>query len=314
MEFTGERMIPAHNEGQEIYLEHMTRYVFASQFVKDKVTLDLACGSGYGSDYLLKAEAKKVIGIDISEETINYCKEKYINNEIEFLLGSVEKIPVENCSIDVIVSFETIEHVDEKAQINFLQEVKRVLKKDGIFIVSTPNSLVYPKGNPFHLKELDPKEFGDILKRNFKNVEMFYQDDVECSYVYSQKNLERLNSSAGISKSIEVIQSMSSMYLVAICKNVELDNIIEYVGLSKIKPRDTWVYLMGQINQKDQEILKFNQIVKQNDQEITKLNHVNQQKDAIINQKDREINFIKSSKFWKLRSGYMNLKDKLGLK
>jgi len=254
MEFTGERMIPEFNQGQEIYLEHMTRYMFAAKFVEGKNVLDIACGSGYGSEYLLKSGAKKVIGVDISKETINYCKEKYADGGIEFLVGGVEKIPVEDNSIDVMVSFETIEHVDEKTQINFLQEVKRVLKTDGIFIVSTPNSLVYPKGNSFHIKELDPKEFDELLKKNFKNVGMFFQDDVECSYVYSQKNLEKLDDSFGISKKTSTIKAMESIYLIAVCKDADLENISEYVGLSKIKPRDMRIDLMGQIQQKDQEM------------------------------------------------------------
>ena len=72
MRYTGERMIPEFNEGEEIYLEHITRYIFASQFIKDKIVLDIACGSGYGSDYLLKNGARKVIGVDISKETVEY--------------------------------------------------------------------------------------------------------------------------------------------------------------------------------------------------------------------------------------------------
>lgn len=290
MEFTGERMIPEYNHGQEIYLEHMTRYMFASQFVKDKVVLDIACGSGYGTDYLLKAGAKKVIGVDISEETINYCKEKYSDNKLEFLVGSVEKIPAENNSIDIIISFETIEHVNEKEQLKFLQEVKRVLNLDGIFVVSTPNSLIYPKGNKFHLKELNPDEFQKILRKNFKNVEIFYQDDIECSYVYSQKNLENPNNNSGINKKTDTIQALNSMYLVAVCNNEPLGEITEYLGLSKIKMHDVQNYFIGEIKKRDL-------IIHQKDQEIQR--------------KDQEINFIKSSKFWKLREAYIKYRAKM---
>lgn len=282
MECTGERMMPEFNQGQEIYLEHMTRYMFASQFVKDKVILDIACGSGYGSDFLLKTGAKKIIGVDISEETISYCKEKYPDDGIEFLIGSVEKIPIGNNSVDIIVSFETIEHVDEKAQIKFLKEIKRVLKSDGILIVSTPNSLVYPKWNKFHLKELDPGEFKNILKKSFGNVEMFYQDDVECSYIYSEDNLKNLSKKSEVNEKIDKILPEASMYLVAVCGDFDLDSIVEYVGLSNIKPFKQYTNLVEQIQQKDQE----------------------------IQQKDQEINMMKSSKFWKIRGTYLRIKNR----
>jgi O-antigen biosynthesis protein len=327
MEFTGERMIPEFNQGQEIYLEHITRYMFASQFVSGKVVLDIACGSGYGSDYLSKAGAKKIIGVDISEETIEYCKKNYPDNGIEFLQGSVDKIPLADKSVDIIVSFETIEHVDEKAQLNFLKEVKRVLRPEGIFVVSTPNSLIYPKGNEFHLKELNPEEFNNVLKKNFKNVEMFYQDDVECSYVYSQENLENLNNSLGISKMADTIKAMDSMYLVAVCSGLSVGKITENIGLSKIKIHDVQNYWMGEIKknelmiqQKDQEVNNLNQAIQQKDQAIQQKDQAIQQKDQAIQQKDemirqkgKEINTMKSSKFWKMRQKYMNLKGMLKL-
>jgi O-antigen biosynthesis protein len=177
MKFTGERMIPEFNKGSAIHIEHVVRYLFASQFVKDKVVLDIACGSGYGSEELFESGAKKVIGVDISEETIKYCQNKYTNKDIEFKVGSVDKIPALDNSIDVIVSFETIEHVNENLQKEFFRESKRVLKKNGALIVSTPNSNFYPSGNEFHIKEFNEKEFKEILKEYFSNISFYYQSD-----------------------------------------------------------------------------------------------------------------------------------------
>ena len=330
MEFTGERMIPEHNQGQEIYLEHLTRYIFATQFVKNKVVLDIACGSGYGSQKILEAGAKKVIGIDIDEETIVYCKQHYLDRGIEFIQGSADKISLPNNSIDVVVSFETIEHVDEKMQIKFLEEIKRVLKKGGVLIVSTPNSSIYPKGNPFHLKELDSDEFRRIMSDNFQNVRMFYQDDAESSYIISEKNSGNVEKILESFEKIEAIPLEESTYLIAVCSDNNLENITGYVGLSNMKP---WNSLMNEIirikssiqernkeiEKKDQEIGQKNELLQIKDQkiqendrernmEIEKKDQEIGQKNELLQRKDQEIDFIKSSKFWKLRGWDFKIK------
>ena len=60
-------------------LEHIHRYKFALNYVKSKKILDIACGEGYGSN-ILSSEAEKVLGIDISSESINYAKNKYFKD------------------------------------------------------------------------------------------------------------------------------------------------------------------------------------------------------------------------------------------
>ncbi len=62
LEWTGERFLPR-VEGAQINYEHLHRYAFAAELVKDKKVLDLACGEGYGP-YMLSREAESVIGVD----------------------------------------------------------------------------------------------------------------------------------------------------------------------------------------------------------------------------------------------------------
>jgi 2-polyprenyl-3-methyl-5-hydroxy-6-metoxy-1,4-benzoquinol methylase len=245
MEFTGERMIPEWNINNEIYLEHMIRYLFASQFARGKTVLDVACGSGYGSNYLLKAGAHSVVGIDISEETISYCRTNYSDKRLHFFVGDVGKIPLHDKGIDLVVSMETIEHVDEITQNIFLNEVKRVLNPEGIFIVSTPNSLVSQKGNPFHLKEFSLEEFQLILKQYFSHVQIYYQDNIESSFILLKDTLDNeillKNNDNILMRKINVINSSESMYLIAICSNFDINqNINEYITISNIKTLDCW--------------------------------------------------------------------------
>ncbi len=138
-DFTGERYVPELFKKQEnIAQMHQERYKFAAKYVSGMSVLDVACGEGYGSD-MLSREARNLVGVDIDEITINSAKDKYKRDNLKFLVGGVSNIPVKNLSIDVVVSFETIEHVRLKEQIAFLEEVSRILRKDGIFIVSTPD-------------------------------------------------------------------------------------------------------------------------------------------------------------------------------
>ena len=175
--YTGERFEPEKCEG-EMQIEHFQRYVFATKFVKGKKVLDAACGEGYGS-YLLSGDAKEVVGIDIFEEVIFNAKEKYKKNNLSFISSSIETIPMPDDYFDIIVSFETIEHVEEEVQNKFLNEISRVLKPEGILIMSTPNKAVYTDlvdyKNEFHVKEFYYNEYLNFIKRKFEFVNMYKQ-------------------------------------------------------------------------------------------------------------------------------------------
>lgn len=184
MEFTGERYMECEATAEQpIEREHWQRYLMAAQLVKPgDVVLDIACGAGYGSDHLAK-RAGYVYGIDISAEAIQYAKENYHGKCTEFLEGSVDNIPLPDESIDLAVSFETIEHVDEAVQKAFLREIKRVLRPNAVFVVSCPNrpiasDLAYELWgyvNEFHKKEHTEREFRILLEHYFSCVSFLYQ-------------------------------------------------------------------------------------------------------------------------------------------
>ncbi len=167
---------------RRMLVEHQKRYVFAQQYVGKSVVLDVACGSGYGTRLLARSGAKVVYGIDISSDAIKYAKERYRHEKVKYLVGSGLELPFKKNVIDVVVSFETIEHIDE---INmFTREIRRVLKKNGIFIVSTPNKILgTERVNPFHKREFYLDEFKKLVEKYFRNVELFGQGLVPIRYV-----------------------------------------------------------------------------------------------------------------------------------
>jgi 2-polyprenyl-3-methyl-5-hydroxy-6-metoxy-1,4-benzoquinol methylase len=172
LDYTGERMVPEKAEWGTFW-EHVYRYRFARQYVFGKDVLDIACGEGYGSAALAKAGASRVIGVDIDDTVCRHANRKY---GIEAVCGSAESIPLPDKSVDVVVSFETIEHIPDPRL--FLRECRRVLRSGGQLVISTPNKAVYSgKGqhNPFHCSELTESEFLGILREQFENIRLFSQ-------------------------------------------------------------------------------------------------------------------------------------------
>lgn len=175
MENTGERMIPEFHEKSISYAEHINRYLFAIQHVPGKIVLDIACGSGYGTAMIANAGARRVIGIDKSTEAIYYAREVYGKNNIEWIVSDAENISLNDESIDVVVSFETLEHVYNPRE--FLSECTRILKQDGIFICSTPNNKMTLGDNEFHTHEYSLDEYRLLLENFFQYNRIYYQGE-----------------------------------------------------------------------------------------------------------------------------------------
>jgi ubiquinone/menaquinone biosynthesis C-methylase UbiE len=183
MEFTGEFFIPrdAQNDSAdnaELEIEHKQRYLSILNMVEGKTVLDIASGEGYGS-HILASRAKQVFGVDINPDLVEHAAEKYPRENIRFLQGSVTHIPLDTGSVDMIISFETLEHVSQDMQQQFLVEVKRILKPDGVFIVSTPNKKNYTDRydhhNTFHIHELYEEDLDSLLQGYFGHVILYEQ-------------------------------------------------------------------------------------------------------------------------------------------
>jgi 2-polyprenyl-3-methyl-5-hydroxy-6-metoxy-1,4-benzoquinol methylase len=178
LEWTGERYLPFIEPsicGAHIHYEHLHRYAFVAQYVKGKKVLDLASGEGYGT-YILSKTADYVVGVEIDHQAVTHASNTYIKENIEFKEGSILNIPITGEKIfDVIVCFEAIEHLEDHATL--FTEIKRLLKENGILIISTPNKKLYTDdagyNNPFHVKELYYSEFLTILNKNFSNTYVF---------------------------------------------------------------------------------------------------------------------------------------------
>ncbi len=176
---TGERIIPEQFESKEEYLLYL-RHLFAYEFAKDNISknsfvLEVGCGEGYGTS-LISQNVKKIIGLDIDRNTIAHALKKYGAENCVFRIYDGVKIPYEDNYFDAVISFQAIEHIRD--DINYISEIYRVLKRNGIFIITTPNktyrlSLYQKPWNKFHIREYYPHELKNILKNKFSDIKMY---------------------------------------------------------------------------------------------------------------------------------------------
>lgn len=174
-EFTGERYVPAVKG--EIRQEHLHRYAWCAQLVTGRDVLDVASGEGYGSAMLARS-ARSVVGVDVSAEAIACAQEKYKEIAgLRYVHGSADQLPLPEACVDVVVSFETIEHLTTHEEM--VREIRRVLRPDGFLVISSPNKRIYSDQagyhNEFHVKELYLEELDALLRRHFPAVEYLGQ-------------------------------------------------------------------------------------------------------------------------------------------
>lgn len=175
LEFTGERFVP--ECVREIWHEHWHRYTFAAPYVAGARVLDVASGEGYGAA-LLADHAQTVVGIDLSEQAVRHARHRYRDKaNLHYLVGSCDSLPLADGCMDVVVSFETIEHIGTQREM--LAELRRVLAADGLLIISSPNKKTYSDDtgyhNEFHVRELYLDEFVALLKERFPAVRLLGQ-------------------------------------------------------------------------------------------------------------------------------------------
>ena len=122
--------------------EHLHRYHEAAKAVlRTDSLLDLACGTGFGTNILAEHTEGMVIGGDVDPSAIEECREQWNRANLEFRVQDGVAIVFEDAFFDKLISFETIEHLEDPER--FLGEMRRVLKPNGALLISTPVKGIY---------------------------------------------------------------------------------------------------------------------------------------------------------------------------
>lgn len=173
------------NDLNEVFWCHMGRYAHAYNVARAQAlsvgrplrVLDAACGTGYGTSFLSRG-GHNCTGVDLDPEAIEFCRRVYGRPRCRFEQGTVLELPFSDNTFDLVVSFETIEHLLREQQNKFIAEIERVLKPGGQVVLSAPvqpGGMDSPEHNPFHQYEPDSLELINLMQQHFARVEAFGQ-------------------------------------------------------------------------------------------------------------------------------------------
>ncbi|MBI3486285.1 class I SAM-dependent methyltransferase [Candidatus Daviesbacteria bacterium] len=173
--FYDKKYFKAHDYIDELSAKTIKKILDENQLQK---VLDIGCGTGRMVKFL-NQKGFDCYGIDSQDEALK--KARKINKKGKILKASAIKLPFKNQVFDFVSSLSVIEHLTQKEGRQFLKETRRVLRKNGIIFLITPNynsPLRYLLGDkwfaysdPTHLYFYTPESLRNLLeKEGFMNI------------------------------------------------------------------------------------------------------------------------------------------------
>ena len=138
---------------------------------KDNEILDLGCGTGADTLYLVE-RGYKVLSCDFSKEALKSVKDNIPNSKIKYL-DMMEKFPIDDNAYSLVIADLSLHYFDNNTTIHIMNEIKRILKNDGILLsrVASVNDFNFGAGVG---KELEKNFYfeGDYTKRFFDSEDI----------------------------------------------------------------------------------------------------------------------------------------------
>src|SRR3954447_4335753 len=338
---TPERFDPRRMRGELLEAEHLARYWWAGRMACGKRVLDAGCGTAYGSEILSEAGADEVVGIDIDADLIADAKDA-VSDAVSLFAGDACDLPFANGSFDLIVCFEVIEHVDNPGAI--LDELRRVVRPDGVVAVSSPNRAVYPPGNPHHRHELLPAELSSELETRFREVTLVRQHDWIGSAVLKDEDFSGLSDEfQAPTRTVVSRAAGEELYAIALASESKLPAVTPQVVLTNTVDVKRWGQRLGRLEQKaaaleqqreqqrrrrqelqidvnalgkslldvEQRLAREKQRLAMRDSEVRELRAKLEECSAERAEYKRTLMFVQSTRLWRVGVRYWTAKDRL---
>ena len=296
LEFTGERFVPG--IAGEIAHEHWHRYAFARRFATGRRVLDAACGEGYGSA-LLAGTAAQVVGVDIAEEAVAHARSTYAGRAgLRFERASATALPLPDASVDLVVSFETLEHLPREDQPRMLAEFARVLMRDGLLLLSAPNPVEYSEArdyrNPFHLHEPPRDELARLLAVGFPAQRWYRQRRYFGSAVWGEEPAGATELLVGDAAQVDPATPPAAMYFLVLAARSPTALPAPGPRLSLFADRDDAE--LDRIDARAGEVLRLDALLRERDAALDRqtahvrhLEDLVAMRDKLIGERDRAL-------------------------
>ncbi len=193
---------------------------FLGDYIKDNdKILDLGCGNGRFID-ILGDKTFKYTGIDNLQEFIDFAKEKY-GDKGKFVCGDALDLPSQNSEFDIVVSFGVLHHIpSQKLRKQFLNEANRVLRKDGVLILTVWN--LWNKRITPIIKKHNMDKILLKSKLDFKDIFLQFgkKEKIRYLHAFTERELSKLIKKAGfeITKIEKIKRRGDNENIVIICK------------------------------------------------------------------------------------------------
>lgn len=163
------------NEGLTYtYYSQVFQWLFNNYKAKQRErALDLGCGRGFIVKFLRALGYRDSIGLDISANLVKQSKQ----NDVKIVVADAVKTPFKTSSFDIVTCFETLEHIIKPESL--VREAYRLLKTDGVFIITTPiknpvNLIIdFLRGERTHISIMTIKSLTTIMGRYFQKLNYY---------------------------------------------------------------------------------------------------------------------------------------------
>ncbi|MCS7051457.1 MAG: class I SAM-dependent methyltransferase [Thermomicrobium sp.] len=190
---TTERVTPDSWALRVTFWQSLAAYRWASDRAAGLRALDVGCGEGYGTAALAQ-RSRLVIGMDTDETTLRTARRRYPSDNLFWLRGAADALPIRDQQVDLVCCFQVLEHLARPER--FLHEVRRVLAPGGLFLLTTPHRAAVVRGlNPHHVREYDPESLLGLLRSVFDHVELlgvFPSERVASYRAANRRTVERI--------------------------------------------------------------------------------------------------------------------------